>query len=659
MHSLPSLSSLLTSRRSLSGFLGMIAAAITMPASVRAAEGGAPIATNLPPSVRFISPTNGAVFPAPLNLTLRALAEDSDGQVKQVEYFLGDRSLGRVTNAPYLLPVTNLGPGAYTFHARATDDRNLSSTLVTATIKVIAPSNRPPTVRLASPANGAIFAAPARIGVVAQASDEDGYVRTVQFFANEQSLGIRTNNPMIVGPANPFELVWSNAPAGTYTLRAKATDNAGAPAYSDPVQITVVKTTAPASLIITTPADGASFPANSDIPIEATATDPNGYISRVEFFSGTERIGVSEITFIRAPDPGTPIHHSFLWLRVPPGRYSLGATAVDTLKRTVNSPRITISVSGTNPVPTSSFIRDLPPAYSPGIKFLVTIKAYPAASGHAYAVEDRPPSGWTVSAISNDGVFDPATGKVKFGPFFDVTPRSLTYQLLPPSEARGKQEFSGSASVDGSETSITGDRVIDNSPRHPADLNPANNAISISELTAYAAAWRTGQRWSVEPNPIPISYVTRAGLLWKLGEAYTYDPAAGALPLAWVPLTRPGPLLARVVTSPGSAVRKIVPGPAGSTASISVTVNPSPGNSSYALEEDLPPGFLPTAISDGGRFDAQNHAIKWGPFYDSQPRVLRYQTGGGLITLPVRGTLSIDGSDKPVLPQPASVVSPK
>ena len=100
-------------------------------------------------------------------------------------------------------------------------------------------------------------------------------------------------------------------------------------------------------------------------------------------------------------------------------------------------------------------------------------------------------------------------------------------------------------------------------------------------------------------------------------------------------------------------MRTITPAPSpGLPASISVTVNPGPGSSSYALEEDLPPGFLPLSISEGGRFDAQNHAIKWGPFYDSQPRVLRYQTGSGLITLPIRGTLSVDGSDKPVLPQP-------
>ena len=39
-----------------------------------------------------------------------------------------------------------------------------------------------------------------------------------------------------------------------------------------------------------------------------------------------------------------------------------------------------------------------------------------AMSATAYAVEDHPPTNWTVSEISEGGAYDSTTGKVKFGP---------------------------------------------------------------------------------------------------------------------------------------------------------------------------------------------------------------------------------------------------
>jgi hypothetical protein len=49
-----------------------------------------------------------------------------------------------------------------------------------------------------------------------------------------------------------------------------------------------------ASLLITSPRDGANFNVGETIPIEATAIDLDGYISRAEFFDGEQRIGESK-----------------------------------------------------------------------------------------------------------------------------------------------------------------------------------------------------------------------------------------------------------------------------------------------------------------------------------------------------------------------------
>jgi Domain of unknown function (DUF1929)/Bacterial Ig domain len=95
------------------------------------------------------------------------------------------------------------------------------------------PSNQPPTVSLTSPANGASFTAPAKIPLAATAADADGTVVRVEFFNGATKLA--------EDATAPYTGQWSTGAAGTYTLTARATDNAGATTTSDPVTITVKK----------------------------------------------------------------------------------------------------------------------------------------------------------------------------------------------------------------------------------------------------------------------------------------------------------------------------------------------------------------------------------------------------------------------------------
>ena len=103
-----------------------------------------------------------------------------------------------------------------------------------------APSNRPPVVTIIAPTNGAVFKAPADIGLMAYGFDSDGYVQTVEFFEGTNSLGIATNNPFVANIMPPFQLKWSNVPAGEYVLTALATDNGGAKSLSRPVRVAVI-----------------------------------------------------------------------------------------------------------------------------------------------------------------------------------------------------------------------------------------------------------------------------------------------------------------------------------------------------------------------------------------------------------------------------------
>src|SRR6185503_19430026 len=138
----------------------------------------------------------------------------------------------------FAMPASVLVGLAVTSHVAGT---NATATFDNVTVTSTGtPPNAPPTVSLASPAGGATFTAPASVSIAASASDSDGTVARVDFFANGTLLGTDT--------AAPYTFAWSNVAAGTYNLTAVATDNAGATAASAAVSITVNPGTPPPGL---------------------------------------------------------------------------------------------------------------------------------------------------------------------------------------------------------------------------------------------------------------------------------------------------------------------------------------------------------------------------------------------------------------------------
>lgn len=93
------------------------------------------------------------------------------------------------------------------------------------------PTNALPDVALVAPLSGAEYLAGAPISLSASASDADGYIAEVEFFANGISLG-RSN-------VSPYSIDWATAPVGTHVLAAVATDDVGARTTSATVSITV------------------------------------------------------------------------------------------------------------------------------------------------------------------------------------------------------------------------------------------------------------------------------------------------------------------------------------------------------------------------------------------------------------------------------------
>jgi uncharacterized repeat protein (TIGR01451 family) len=88
-----------------------------------------------------------------------------------------------------------------------------------------------PTVAITSPAGGSEFAAGATITVTATASDSDGSIDAVEFYAGSMWLG--------EDDQTPYSLGWTNAFPGAYALTAVAIDDVQATTTSAPIAILV------------------------------------------------------------------------------------------------------------------------------------------------------------------------------------------------------------------------------------------------------------------------------------------------------------------------------------------------------------------------------------------------------------------------------------
>jgi hypothetical protein len=212
-------------------------------------------------------------------------------------------------------------PGVYMLFVIAADGVPSVAKMVTVA------GNSGPSVSLTQPAAGAAFVAPASIGVVASASDPDGSVAKVEFFNGATKLGEDTSAP--------YSYDWTNVPAGSYSITARATDNLGAETTSAARTVTVSATNLTPTTAITAPTNGASFPWKPKIMIEASASDADGSITRVEFYRDN---GVT----LLGSDTAAP--YAYRWNNVPSGTHSLRVRAYDNRGAVTLSTAVNITV---------------------------------------------------------------------------------------------------------------------------------------------------------------------------------------------------------------------------------------------------------------------------------------------------------------------------
>jgi photosystem II stability/assembly factor-like uncharacterized protein len=95
-----------------------------------------------PPEVMISSPSADSLFPENSNLDLEVLANDPDGTVVKVEYFVNGKKIGESTDAPFSFPWKNVSRGTYIIHCIATDNSGETTQSSAVSIQFFGPAGK-------------------------------------------------------------------------------------------------------------------------------------------------------------------------------------------------------------------------------------------------------------------------------------------------------------------------------------------------------------------------------------------------------------------------------------------------------------------------------------------------------------------------------------
>ncbi|MEQ9825822.1 MAG: Ig-like domain-containing protein [Puniceicoccaceae bacterium] len=185
------------------------------------------------PTVELEQPTPNSIFQTGDTIQLVARANDTDGNVRQVEFFANRRPLGDpVTSYPFVVDDYSFGSaGHYRFAAVAVDDQGNRSERAEVTVQVKDPQWQRPTISIRHPVHEAVFEVGDTLYMEVDAQDADGVVQQVHFEIN----GARHGE---IDESYPFQSeFFTIATPGIYRMVAIAVDDQGY--LSVPAELTV------------------------------------------------------------------------------------------------------------------------------------------------------------------------------------------------------------------------------------------------------------------------------------------------------------------------------------------------------------------------------------------------------------------------------------
>lgn len=131
------------------------------------------------------------------------------------------------------------------------------------------------------------------------------------------------------------------------------------------------------------------------------------------------------------------------------------------------------------------------PSYQPGTELTLTNRVTVQGNLRTYALEHRPPPGWTVVSVAG-GVLDTTNNLAKWGPYFDRANRDLVLTLRPPADARGLYPLTGGGSYDGFRVPMQGLVTLSDLASLPSQIvfhpseAPGGWVLNAPPMQAYA-----------------------------------------------------------------------------------------------------------------------------------------------------------------------------
>ncbi len=309
-------------------------------------------------------------------MTLTATASDVDGTVTRVEFYSGELKIGEAQAAPFTTLWLNPPSGVHMITAKAWDNRLGAGLSSPVTITIDPPPlgngvglsadyydnidftgtvvhRTDPMVNFnwggaPDPGIGADTFSVRWIGRV-----QPRFTETYTFYTvSDDGVRLRVNNQQLIdnwtdhGQTENSGVIALQA-GNLYEIRMEYYENGGGATaqllWSSPntpkefIPMSQLYLPAPSNLppavVVTSPPSGSEFVAGAPIEMIANAVDPEGSISRVEFYANSSKLG--EVT-------ATP--YRLVWTNALAGAYSLRSVGVDNLGERGTSAPVNITV---------------------------------------------------------------------------------------------------------------------------------------------------------------------------------------------------------------------------------------------------------------------------------------------------------------------------
>jgi outer membrane protein assembly factor BamB/V8-like Glu-specific endopeptidase len=367
------------------------------------------------------------------------------------------------------------------------------------------PLNPPPTISITNPIAGAVFFGATNITIKVVAADTDaGFVKRVDFLDGDVVIGSST--------VAPFDFT-TTLGVGAHALRARAVDNGDASTLSAVINVTVNSAAKPVIQLLA-PASSDPFQAPTNITILAEATDADGLIIRVDFYSDSGFLG-------SVTGPTSANRYAFTWVNPPAGLRTIFARAFDNAGSFTDSALLNVTVA--QPVATSFRLAQATYTFleNAGTINITVIKAGAVAATVNFATQ-------TISADPQSD-FTPVVGTLTFGAT-EMT-KSISIRLLNELVPDGEKRFeirlssptSGASLSDPSvavvaiqddDAALVDSSVIQFRPSSPRATPSGSLQVHLtpSQVGAWRFPWEFGWRLgdatasNLDPGDYPVEF---------------------------------------------------------------------------------------------------------------------------------------------------------